>query len=185
MRLQWIVFSAFVVSSTVIASVYLYVALSSFKERALKNPENLRFLFFLLLSITVAIYLLFTLPKAPYLAFSQSLPDRVLHVVSKQFSFAISESPIMSEEAFSRSLGNTIKVKKGEVVEFRVTSFDVNHGFGIYDPKGRLIAQVQAMPGYINRLRYRFKEVGTYTIQCLEYCGVAHAYMNAKMEVVP
>ncbi|MEZ0361170.1 MAG: hypothetical protein ABWK04_04620 [Hydrogenobacter sp.] len=185
MSLQWIVFLAFLISSTVIASVYLYVALSSFKEKILKNSEKFRFFFFLLLSITVAIYLILTLPKAPYFAFSQSPPDRVLHVVAKQFSFAISGFPITDEETFSRSLGNEVKVKKGEVVEFRVTSFDVNHGFGIYDPEGRLIAQVQAMPGYINRLRYRFKKVGIYTIQCLEYCGIAHAYMNAKMEVVP
>jgi heme/copper-type cytochrome/quinol oxidase subunit 2 len=41
-------------------------------------------------------------------------------------------------------------------VEFQVTSADVNHGFGIYDRSGRLLAQTQAMPGITNRLVYTF-----------------------------
>ncbi len=65
-------------------------------------------------------------------------------------------------------------VTAGEPVEFRVTSADVNHGFGIYDPDLRLVAQVQAMPGYVNVLRHTFDRPGTYQILCLEYCGVAH-----------
>jgi hypothetical protein len=35
-------------------------------------------------------------------------------------------------------------------IVFDVTSRDVNRGFGIYDPEGSLIAQVQAMPDYID-----------------------------------
>ena len=37
-------------------------------------------------------------------------------------------------------------------MRFDVTSVDVNHGFGVYDPNGRLIGSVQAMPGYTNEL---------------------------------
>jgi len=69
-------------------------------------------------------------------------------------------------------------------VEFRVTSVDVNHGFGIYDPHNRLIAQTQAMPGYTNRLVYTFTEPGRYRILCLEYCGLAHHGMITEFEVV-
>lgn len=65
-------------------------------------------------------------------------------------------------------------VKAGQPVEFHVTSGDVNHGFGIYDPDLRLVAQVQAMPGYINVLRHTFEQPGIYQILCLEYCGLAH-----------
>lgn len=74
-------------------------------------------------------------------------------------------------------------VEAGRTVEFRVTSADVNHGFAIYAPDGRIVTQTQAMPGYTNRLRYSFDEPGTYTLQCLEYCGIGHAPMTAAIEV--
>ncbi len=66
---------------------------------------------------------------------------------------------------------------------FDVTSRDVNHGFGIYDPQGRLYAQVQAMPLYVNHLPVRFRTPGHYTVRCMEYCGIAHAAMQGAFEV--
>lgn len=66
---------------------------------------------------------------------------------------------------------------------FDVTSKDVNHGFGIYDPQGRLYAQVQAMPLYVNHLPVRFRTPGHYTVRCMEYCGIAHAAMQGAFEV--
>jgi cytochrome c oxidase subunit II len=68
-------------------------------------------------------------------------------------------------------------------IVFDVTAKDVNHGFGIYDPQGRLIAQVQAMPQYVNHLPLRLREQGRYTVRCLEYCGIAHAAMLGRFEV--
>lgn len=68
-------------------------------------------------------------------------------------------------------------------VVFDVTSRDVNHGFGIYDPQGRLYAQVQAMPLYVNHLPVHFKTTGHYTIRCMEYCGIAHAAMQGAFDV--
>lgn len=75
-------------------------------------------------------------------------------------------------------------IRTGEPVEFRVTSGDVNHGFGIYNAAGRLLTQTQAMPGVTNRLVHTFTEPGTYRILCLEYCGLAHHGMLAQLEVV-
>lgn len=74
-------------------------------------------------------------------------------------------------------------VQAGSPVEFRVTSKDVNHGFALYAADDRIITQTQAMPGYTNKLVHTFTEPGTYTIMCLEYCGVAHATMVAKLKV--
>lgn len=71
----------------------------------------------------------------------------------------------------------------GQPVEFNVTSTDVNHGFGIYDQTERLVAQVQAMPGYVNRLTYVFETPGTYRILCLEYCGLVHHDMTTELNV--
>lgn len=75
-------------------------------------------------------------------------------------------------------------VKAGSPVEFRVTSDDVNHGFAIYAPDGLIVTQTQAMPGYTNKLLHTFKEPGTYTVQCLEYCGLGHAPMKTTLQVV-
>jgi cytochrome c oxidase subunit 2 len=75
-------------------------------------------------------------------------------------------------------------VKAGSVVEFRVTSDDVNHGFALYAPDGLIVTQSQAMPGYTNKLLHTFKEPGTYTVQCLEYCGLGHAPMKTTLQVV-
>lgn len=73
----------------------------------------------------------------------------------------------------------------GDRVEFRVTSEDVNHGFALYDPDMRVVTQTQAMPGYVNILRHHFQRPGTYTVLCLEYCGVAHHAMAAEIQVRP
>ncbi len=68
-------------------------------------------------------------------------------------------------------------------VRFDVTSVDVNHGFGIYDPKGRLIGSVQAMPGYTNKLDLTFDLTGVYMIRCFEFCGLNHHLMTASFRV--
>lgn len=75
-------------------------------------------------------------------------------------------------------------VRTGSIVEFRVSSGDVNHGFAIYGPDGRILVQTQAMPGFTNKLLYTFDRPGTYTVQCLEYCGIGHAPMKATLQVV-
>jgi cytochrome c oxidase subunit 2 len=75
------------------------------------------------------------------------------------------------------------KIEAGRPVEFRVGSADVNHGFGIYDPDMKIVAQVQAMPGVINTLRHTFQREGVYKIMCLEYCGIAHHNMVTEFTV--
>jgi cytochrome c oxidase subunit 2 len=74
-------------------------------------------------------------------------------------------------------------VPVGVVVEFRVTTLDVNHGFSLYAPDGSLMAQTQAMPGYVNRLRVVFDKPGMYTVLCLEFCGMSHHRMRGVVEV--
>lgn len=76
-------------------------------------------------------------------------------------------------------------VPAGTRVRFEVTSVDVNHGFGIYDPSGELIGSVQAMPGYQNDLDLTLGRPGTYLVSCLEFCGVGHHEMTREFEVAP
>jgi cytochrome c oxidase subunit 2 len=94
--------------------------------------------------------------------------QQVVDVVGRQWSWQVTPAT----------------VKAGSPVEFRVTSADVNHGFALYAPDGRIVTQTQAMPGYTNKLVYTFAEPGTYVVQCLEYCGLGHAPMKTTLEVV-
>lgn len=75
------------------------------------------------------------------------------------------------------------RVPAGTRVRLDVTSVDVNHGFGIYDPHGHLIGSVQAMPGYHNDLDLDLTEPGVYQIRCLEYCGLSHSTMESSFTV--
>ncbi len=112
-----------------------------------------------------------TLGKLPYVsslsAPSSAVAAQPVAVVAEQWSWNI------KPDAF----------RVGETAEFRVTSKDVNHGFAIYDPEMRIVAQTQAMPGYTNVLRHTFREPGVYRVLCLEYCGVAHHEMTAEIKV--
>ena len=71
----------------------------------------------------------------------------------------------------------------GRPIVFKVTSSDVNHGFGVYDPDGTMMFQTQAMPGYVNQVRYTFTKPGRYQILCMEYCGLVHHDMIEKIDV--
>lgn len=71
----------------------------------------------------------------------------------------------------------------GEPIEFRVTSKDVTHGFGLYDQNMKLIAQTQAMPEYTNSIYHTFDQPGKYKILCLEYCSVGHHVMVKEIIV--
>ena len=92
---------------------------------------------------------------------------QVVDAVARQWSWDLSQNRFTS----------------GVPVEFRVTSVDVNHGFAIYDPGGRIVTQTQAMPGFTNRLVLTFDKPGKYRVLCLEYCGLAHHAMVAEFEV--
>jgi cytochrome c oxidase subunit 2 len=75
------------------------------------------------------------------------------------------------------------RVAAGTPIRFDVTSIDVNHGFGLYDPHGHLIGSVQAMPGYHNKLDLTLTETGVYRVRCLEYCGLSHSTMEGSFTV--
>ncbi len=75
------------------------------------------------------------------------------------------------------------EVAAGQPVEFRVTSVDANHGLGIYDESGALVAQSRAMPFLVNRLTHVFETPGTYRVLCLECCGLADHDLAAEIVV--
>lgn len=174
----------FLVLASICALVFIFVYFSSKKVdtegQGLSNPLRKRFWFLLILFVILGIFASVTIPRSPYFLFADETPMQVVHVSAMQFAFLMSDKAIDPKNPAGDS---PIELPANKLVEFRVTSLDVNHGFTIYDQTNKLIAQTQAMPGYVNRLRWKFKEPGNYTILCLEYCGMAHQVMRASLTV--
>jgi cytochrome c oxidase subunit 2 len=181
-----VVFYGWLLIGVLLVLVYTFVALSTRgatgEEAAYQAVGRLRRPFFILMLVVLGVLFAFTIPRMPYP--KGQMPDEVVFVSSKQFQFALSSQSIQTEEEFIQASANRPQVAVGRLVEFRVSSLDVNHGFGIYDPDGKLVGQTQAMPGYVNRLLLRFEKPGPYTILCLEYCGISHHIMRGGFDVV-
>jgi cytochrome c oxidase subunit 2 len=175
-------FALFIVTSILILVVFAAVARSGSGAVDYAKAGRLRGLFLATLSGILVIFFALTLPGLPYPTAAQT-PNRVVHAVSKQYAWSLTEGPGPSLAGWDREFSPTATVPARTLVEFRVTTLDVNHGFSLYAPDGRLVAQTQAMPGYLNRLRVTFDEPGTYTVLCLEFCGMSHHRMRGVVEV--
>lgn len=70
-----------------------------------------------------------------------------------------------------------LKIKKGDFVEFSLTSKDVTYGFGVFRKDGSLVFQMQVLPVYKNRFVWNFNEIGKYDIRSTEYSGPKHNEM--------
>lgn len=72
----------------------------------------------------------------------------------------------------------------GQPVRFNVKSLDTVHGFAVYHPDGHILFTMMLVPGVReSSLTYTFRDPGTYTVRCLEYCGMAHHEMNDEITV--
>lgn len=179
-----ILLSLFLVSAVLLGSLFYYVYRSSVSNangsEGMQDAKKKRFFFATILLVVILIFLTATLPKSPYFLFADQTPAKVVHVAAKQYNFIMSNQAIDPKNPVGEQ---DIEVPQGQVVEFRVTSLDVNHGFAIYNEEAKLVTQVQAMPGYVNKLRWEFDKPGKYNILCLEYCGSAHSFMRASFTV--
>ena len=86
----------------------------------------------------LAVLLVLTLARTPYAAAAAPPPDLKVEAFGWMWAWEF----VVDGE----SRGPRIELPAGKLVEFAVSARDVNHGFGIYDPQGRLVAQTQAMP---------------------------------------
>jgi cytochrome c oxidase subunit 2 len=177
-------FAVFVVSALLIVGVFAFVAASAGQRAAVDygRVNRFRLLFFAALSVILLTFLAFTLRRLPYAA-EASTANQVVHAVGKQYEWSLTEGVGPSLATWNRDFSPSVTVPAGTPIEFRVTTLDVNHGFSLYAPDGHLVAQTQAMPGYMNRLRITFDQPGTYTVLCLEFCGLSHHRMRGVVQV--
>ena len=148
-----------------------FVAVSTRGRRREVEPELRRLgerekTWFAIVVVLLAALLFATIFFTPY-GRSAGKGAQVVDVKAVQFAWLVSGKPI----------------KAGTAVEFHITSADVNHGFAVYTAGGKLLFEVQVMPGKTQEYVYTFRKPGTYTILCLEFCGVGHARMQGQLTV--
>ena len=125
-----------------------------------------------------AVSLAFTLSVIPHPAkYAQKRPDMIVHVTGRMWAWTL--TPVSGSAAGG---GSTV-LPAGKLIEFDVVSKDIIYDFGIYNPAGKLIAQMPAMPDHTSHLFYTFTQPGSYYVLCLDYCGLAHHLMNTAFEV--
>jgi cytochrome c oxidase subunit 2 len=139
---------------------------SAFNERWYRVRDKW-FIFLAILGVLVTLVTLMPFPLPSQAEDYSSEGDQVVDVSGHQWYWSMSTDTVVA----------------GKPVVFRVTGADVNHGFGVYNENLELVTQVQAMPGYTNKLVYTFDQPGKYRILCLEYCGLAHHAMMGELNV--
>jgi cytochrome c oxidase subunit II len=122
---------------------------------------------FVVVIVLLAALLFATIFLTPY-GRSAGKDAQVVPIKAVQFAWLVPGKPI----------------RAGTPVEFRLTSADVNHGFAVYNAAGTLLFMVQVMPDETQKYVYTFEQPGTYTILCLEFCGVGHGRMEGRLTVV-
>jgi len=96
----------------------------------------------------------------------------VVHVTARQWSWLFTyENGLQS---------TTLRVPLGRPVKLLLKSQDVIHGF--YVPAFRIKQDV--VPGMETYLWFQATALGTYEVMCTQYCGLEHAHMLSKVEVV-
>ena len=139
------------------------------------DKEEKRYLYGLIIAALV-INLITISPLTPWqdwLYWSKSAPTNVFNIAICDYQFTLPSGEI--------------RIKAGEPAKFVATSCDVTYGFGVFHKSGRMLFQMQVLPGYSNEIIWIFDEPGSYTIRSTEYSGPEHPFMVVQdaITVVP
>lgn len=139
--------------------------------------ERAEKLWFALLILAALAFNIFTLspviPWQRWLLWSRPTPDQRIQITVENYRFGLPPEGI--------------EIGVNRFVEFAVTSRDVTYGFGVFRPDGTMVFQMQVLPGYENRLLWKFDRPGTYDVRSTEYSGLKHPEMFVRnaIRVVP
>ena len=101
----------------------------------------------------------------------------VVNVTAQQWQWTFSYPQYSATSAGAQM----IELPVGRPVEFYVTSDDVLHGFSIL----ALGVRVDANPGEVTTTAVVTPtQIGSYTVRCVEICGLFHSYMWEAVNVV-
>ena len=92
-------------------------------------------------------------------------PDKVVRITAERFTFSPSK----------------IKVKRGSLVEFVLTSDDTDHGFRI--PGANIEVAIPQQGRGEARVRFVAREKGAFAFECSRPCGAGHNLMRGTIVV--
>ena len=111
----------------------------------------------------------------PHASAANPLKPLVVNVTAQQFAWSF------QYPAFGKLTTATLELPLDKPVELRITSLDVTHSFWVPE-----FGQKQdAVPGSVNRLAITPDRVGHYPVICTELCGLGHAVMRSRADVLP
>lgn len=172
----------FLVVLGVVIFIFATTNMSGDNTHAKDKVYAFRKTYFWSLVTLVVLITAFTLRSLPYPIYQKASPEEQVSIVGYQWGWKMGNGPMtVSADEFEGK--QEVTIPAGRDIEFTVTSIDVNHSFGVYDAAGNIVTQVQAMPGYVNKLRHTFNYPGDYTVICLEYCGMSHGFMIGTIHV--
>jgi cytochrome c oxidase subunit 2 len=122
------------------------------------------------LYVLIAVFLAFNaitlsplVPWQKWLLWSHPTPDQHISIEMEDYEIKLP--------------AGGIEIEADEYVELTVTSEDVSYGFGVFRPDGTMVFQMQVVPGYKNRILWKFDAPGTYDVRSTEYSGPRHPEM--------
>lgn len=74
-----------------------------------------------------------------------------------------------------------LRLPYNRVVRLKIVSSDVNHSWWVPALAGKL----DAIPGKTNTMTFSPTKLGTFRGQCAEFCGIQHAAMIARVDILP
>jgi cytochrome c oxidase subunit 2 len=115
------------------------------------------------------------IPHASAAANADPLKPLVVKVIAQQFAWSF------QYPGFGDLTSASLELPLEKTVELRITSLDVTHSFWVPE-----FGQKQdAVPGSVNKLAITPDKVGHYPVICTELCGLGHAVMRSRADVLP
>jgi cytochrome c oxidase subunit 2 len=129
------------------------------------DKRELRWLL-VLVAVFVIVNVITLSPLVPWqkwLLWSNPAPDRTISVEFEDYQIRLPQGGV--------------QIKSDEFVQFVATSKDVTYGFGVFRQDGTMVFQMQVLPGYDNKITWKFDTAGSYDVRSTEYSGPKHSEM--------
>lgn len=156
---QTIAYSLYVVTILLVMGWFGYQITKSGKGNIIKPVYFYSFVTFLVvLGVSLHLVTHATIPWKPIdLNRDKITPDRVFEIKINDHKFILP--------------ADTLIIRKGEMVQFKVTSDDLTYGFGLFRQDNSMLFQMQVIPGHMNDILWKFEKEEVFNIRSTEYSG--------------